>query len=86
MPSGLSRTEGRHPQSAISDGLKQKGNPTMTMIRRPDTACDSSELLARGYQVLAAETWTWNDGVSETEILWVPGRQEPAISEADLPY
>lgn len=56
----------------------------MSILRCTDNGYDNARMTAAGYEIIAVETWTWQDGVSETEILW--GRDEQPIGEADLPY
>ncbi|CAH2605959.1 conserved protein of unknown function (plasmid) [Rhodovastum atsumiense] len=56
----------------------------MTVVRCADCTFDNTRMRTAGYEIIAIETHAWNDGVTETEILW--GRDDTAITEADLPY
>jgi len=55
----------------------------MTLIRHSDNDFDNAHMTARGYEIVAIETTTWPDGITETEITW---GQDSTITEADLPY
>ncbi len=56
----------------------------MTSIRCTDNDFDNRRMTAAGFQIIAIETYRWSDEQSETEILW--GRDEPPITEQELPY
>ena len=55
----------------------------MTLIRHSDNAFDNTRMTSLGYEILAIETTTWPDGITESEVVW--GRDD-AISAADLPF
>ena len=55
----------------------------MTLIRYSDNAFDNARMTSLGYEVVAIETTTWADGITETEVVW--GRDD-TISEGDLPF
>ena len=56
----------------------------MTIIRHTDCPATNAAMTEAGYEIIAIETSHWPDGVTETEILW--GRDEPPITEAELPF
>ena len=56
----------------------------MTFIRCADCAFDNTRMTAAGYDIIAAETYQWGDGHTETEILW--GRDDHPISDIEVPY
>ena len=56
----------------------------MTIIRRTDCAFLNAAMTEAGYDIIAIESYRWPDGVTETEILW--GREEPPITEAEVPF
>ena len=56
----------------------------MTIIRHSDCPALNAAMTEAGYEIIAVETHHWPDGVTATEILW--GRDEPPITEAELPF
>ena len=56
----------------------------MTIIRCSDNTYDNARMSAGGFEILAIETYHWDDGTSETEILWA--KDEQPISDRDVPY
>lgn len=56
----------------------------MAIIRHTDNDFDNIRMTAAGYEIVAIETYRWDDGQTETEILW--GRDELPITDADIPY
>jgi hypothetical protein len=67
----------------VSDRLAASREIPMTLIRHSDNDFDNARMTALGYEIIAIETHTWPDGVTETEIVW--GRDD-TISEADLSF
>jgi hypothetical protein len=55
----------------------------MTLIRHSDNDFDNARMTALGYEIIAVETRSWPDGVTETEMVW--GRDD-TIAESDLPF
>ena len=55
----------------------------MTLIRHSDNDFDNARMSALGYEIIAIETRSWPDGVTETEIIW--GRDD-TITEADIRF
>ena len=55
----------------------------MTLVRHSDNAFDNARMTALGYEIIAIETHTWPDGITETEVIW--GRDD-TISPSELPY
>lgn len=56
----------------------------MTIIRHSDCPALNAAMTEAGYEIIAVETYNWPDGVTEIEILW--GRDEPPITEAEVPF
>ncbi len=56
----------------------------MTIVRCTDCAFHNARMSTAGYDIIAIETYRWQDGVTETEILW--GREEPPIEESEVPF
>ena len=56
----------------------------MTIIRCSDTGFDNTRMTAAGYDIIAIEDYHWEDGHTETEILWA--KDEQPIADGDLPY
>lgn len=52
----------------------------MTTIRCTENDFDNTRMTAAGYEIIAVETCRWDDGHTETEILW--GKEEQSISRA----
>ena len=55
----------------------------MILVRYSDNEFDNARMTSLGYEVVASETTSWPDGVTETELVW--GRDD-TISASDLPY
>ena len=56
----------------------------MTIVRCTDSHFDNARMTAAGYEIIAIETYHWDDGHSETEILW--GKDEPRIYASEVPF
>ena len=76
----------RRPTCAapVSDRLASRREHIMTIIRCIDCTFDNARMTAAGFEIIGIEDYGWADGHTETEILW--GRDEPSISEQDLPF
>ena len=53
----------------------------MTIIRCTDCAFDNARMTDAGYDIIAIETWRWDDGGTETEILRGKVKQPIEASE-----
>jgi hypothetical protein len=67
----------------VSDRLAAQREILMTLIRHSDNDFDNARMTSLGYEVLAIETTTWPDGITESEVVW--GRDD-TISASDLPF
>lgn len=56
----------------------------MTIIRCIDNDISNTRMTDEGYEIIAVETYRWNDGHTETEILWA--KEEQPVDESELPY
>lgn len=56
----------------------------MTIIRCTDCAFDNARMTEAGYDIIAIETWIWDDGDTETEILWA--KDEQPIEASEVPF
>ena len=56
----------------------------MTIIRCTENDFDNACMTDAGYEIIAIETYRWDDGHTETEILW--GKDEQPIDESEVPY
>lgn len=56
----------------------------MTIVRCIDCEYDNARMTDGGFEIICVEDYRWPDGHTETEILWT--REEPPISECDLPF
>ena len=56
----------------------------MTIIRCTDCAFDNARMTDAGYDIIAIETWRWDDGGTETEILW--GKAEQPIEASEVAF
>jgi hypothetical protein len=56
----------------------------MNTTRCSDNEYDNARMTAASYEILAIETYRWNDGHTETEILWT--KEEQPIAASEVPY
>ena len=56
----------------------------MTIIRCNENDFDNARMINAGYEIIAIETYRWDDGRAETEVLW--GKEEPPIVESEIPF
>ena len=56
----------------------------MAIIRCSENDFDNTRMINTGYEIIAIETYRWNDGHAETEILW--SKEEPPITDSELPF
>ena len=56
----------------------------MMIVRCTDNDFDNTRMTAAGYEVIAVETYRWDDGHSETEILW--GKDGLPLDAGEVPF
>lgn len=56
----------------------------MTVVRRTDNYFDNTRMTTAGYEIVAVETYHWDDSHSETEILWA--KEEPPVDAREVPF